>query len=595
MPSTSSTEPNSRHRSATDALASRYRHLFVLPSGLLLLAYGGISSFLLSVLSEGWGGVIAFVILLAVFVMSASAISGAMIVIDKRTIATFRRVLALLLGGEILWLLVAAVGAAFAWALGSANPLTNALLFGAFICAGFEFLVINGAFERRASISLVLAVIHPTASILVIRGQELIHHFDPVAAVAGALSLALMAAFTILLGRRRTSVGLDALSLFQAFMKTWTSGDPDNLEGMIADHSEETEVTTKILRLATKNGETFLVLPGVHPGPFHPVGSYDLPGEISRAFKDIGPVMTLHRPGGHERNLATRKETSQYAQSVRELASTLAPNQGQAFMGGPLRSQVGKATVSACAFAQDLIMTVSFAPLGSDDIETRVEDELSKPASESGFDLSIVDAHNSIDPDLQTPITDDPGWKQLFETARRTKPERFEAAYCHSSEIGFAGRGDLTENGMGLLMLRTGTTKSVLILADANNSVTNLRAEVAKGLKSAGYEMIEFCTSDSHNLAARGLTAERGYEALGEATPAASIADASVRMARLAEGRLASAEYASSQMKSRVRTFGSKSLEEFASITQSSSKFSRDYLRFAAAAVAALLLVSILI
>ena len=46
-------------------------------------------------------------------------------------------------------------------------------------------------------------------------------------------------------------------------------------------------------------------------------------------------------------------------------------------------------------------------------------------------------------------------------------------------------------------------------------------------------------------------------------------------------------------MKSRVRTFGPKALEEFASITQASSKFARDYFRFAAAAVVALLLVSI--
>ena len=44
-------------------------------------------------------------------------------------------------------------------------------------------------------------------------------------------------------------------------------------------------------------------------------------------------------------------------------------------------------------------------------------------------------------------------------------------AYSHSSEVGFTAKGDLTENGMGLFMVRRQGTKGALILADANNSV----------------------------------------------------------------------------------------------------------------------------
>ena len=547
---------------------------------------------MLSVLSRGTAGLPNFIAALVVILIAASAISSALTVVDKKTIATFHRVLAMLVAGGLLWLLIGGVGETFALVLGSGDPLTNTLLFGAFVCAGFEFLVINGAFDRNAPRSLLLAAIYPAATVLVIREPELMHNLDPIAVAAGTLALVIIAGFTVLLGRRRTSVGHDPLSLFQAFMKAWTSGNSDNLEEMISDHSEEIEVTTKVLRLRTQKVDAFLVLPGVHPGPFHPVGSYDLPGVVSRAFKEMGPVMTLHRPGGHERNLVTRKETSEYVQSVRELATSITVGQTQAFLRGPLRAKVGKAVVSACAFANDMIMTISFSPLGSDDIDTKVDDDLSKQASESGFDLSVVDAHNSIDPNLQAPVTGDPGWRQVFGMAERTNPSGFEAAYCHSSEVGFAGLGDLTENGIGLLMIRTGMVKSVLILADANNSVAGLRAEVATALASAGYDMMEFCTSDSHNLAARGLTAERGYRALGEATPVASISDAAVKMARVAEAKLAPAEYGSSKMKSKVRVFGSKALDEFASITQSSSKFSKDYFKPAAAVVLLLLIVS---
>ncbi len=593
MSSTSFTEQAPETRSATEILASRYRHLFGLPSVPLLLLYGSLSSLLLSILSRGPAGVVTFLLTVFVFILSASAISSALLIIDRNTIATFRRMLALLMAGDILWLVIAAAGAAYSWTSGSPAPLTNSILFGAFVCAGFEFLVIHGAFEKSAPISFLFALIHPSATVLIVRVPELVDHLDPVAAAGGAAALALMVAFPLLLRRRKTSLGHDALSLFHAFMKTWTTSNADGLEEIIADHSEEVEVTTKVLNFRTKASNVFLVLPGVHPGPFHPVGSYDLPGVVSREFRDLGPVMTLHRPGGHERNLATRAETAKYAANVGELARSVIPADRAAVFRGPIHGRVGNASVSASAFADDLIMTISFAPLGSDDIDTGVETVLAGTAAASGFDLSIVDAHNSIDPDLQSPVTSDPGWGRLFEEVKEKRAEQLRAGYSHSAEIGFKGSGDLTENGMGLFMVQAGGLKSALILADANNSVPGLHAEVAKALGLAGYDLIEFCTSDSHNLAARGLTAERGYEALGEATSLALIADAVVKMAKLADSRLSPAEYGSAQMKSRVRVFGSRALEEFASITQASSRFSRSYFRFATAAVAMLLLLSI--
>ncbi|HEV2137937.1 MAG TPA: DUF2070 family protein [Nitrososphaerales archaeon] len=594
MSSTSSTRQIPKTRSATETLASRYRHLFVLPSTLTLLLLGGAVSFLLSVVSRGFAGGLYFFPVFAVFILSGFAVSSALRIADKNTIANFRRTQAVLFAGEVAWFIAAALGAVYAWYSQSPYSITNALLFGAFVCAGLEFIVISGVFAKSAAFSLGLAALHPASTIAIIRLQELAGHFDVIAASSGVVALALICAFPLMLRRRQTSLGHDALSLFRAFMKTWAAGDPTELERIIADHSEDVEITTKVLRFRTASGDTFLVLPGVHPGPFHPVGSYDLPGMISRSFKELGPVMTLHRPGGHERNLATREETLKYSVKVSELARSIIPKADGAVLRGPIHSQVGKATVSASAFADDMILTLSFAPLGSDDLDTKVEADLTRPASQAGFDLSVVDAHNSIDHEQESPVTDDPGWGRIFESTRLAKAEPFSTAYAHSSEVGFSGRGDLTENGIGLFMVETGS-KSVLVLADANNSVPDLRAQVAKALESSGFDLIEFCTTDSHNLAARGLTVARGYEPLGEATLPASIADLAVRMAKLAETRLAPAAYGSGQANTRGRVFGSKALEEFATMTQSSSRFSRTYARFATLVVGALLIVSVIL
>ncbi len=548
----------------------------------------------LVLVSRGVSGAVSLVPAFAVFVLSAAAMSSALNIADRKTIANMRRVSALLLAGELLWLAFSAAGAAYAWAVGSPKPAGNALVYGAFICAGLEFLIINGAFTKNVGLSLGLSALHPAATLLVVGLAPVVRGLDPLAVALGVASVAIIVAFPLSLRRTKTSLGHDSLSLFQAFMKTWTAGDADELEGIIADHSETATVTTRVLRFRSKTGEFFLVLPGVHPGPFHPVGSYDLPGVIGRELRDVGPAMTLHKPGGHEYNLATRADAAKYAAAVKELAQSITPTAAKAAVRGPLSAVVGKAKACATAFSDDMLLTISFAPLGSDDLDITVETDLARAAEEAGFDLSVVDAHNSIDHALEAPVTNDPGWERLFADAKAAKAAKFSVAYAHSSEAGFRGGRDITENGVGLFMIQSGGVKSVLMLADANNAVSRLRGEVSTALASAGYGLIEFCTSDSHNLAARGLTVERGYEALGEATPVGSIAKLAVDLARLADPRLSEAEFGAARSKTQVRVFGSKALEEFAAITQASSRFARAYLRFGVAAVAALFMLSVL-
>jgi putative membrane protein len=594
LSSTSSNARTPQKRSATEVLASRYRHLFVLPSTPFLLVYAVISSFLLGILSRGAVGVTSSFLAFVVFLLSASAISSALRIADRATIASFRRTLAVVLAGEVLWLVCAAAGSAYAWASGSTTALTNSFVFGALASVGFEFIVINGTFTDNAPLAIGLAALHPTATLLLVRLQEVSAHLDLVALLSGAMALVIIAAFTPLLGRKKTELGYDALRLFRSFMKTWVAGEPSQLEKIISDHSEEAEVESKVMRFRTERGDTFVVLPGVHPGPFHPIGSYDLPGVVSRAFKDLGPTMTLHRPGGHERNLATAADTEKYAEELSAFAASIATVSDAAPIRGPLKTQIGKATVTSTAFGSDAILTVSFAPFGSDDLDTDVERVLAGRASNAGLRMNVVDAHNSIEVAQESPELSDPGWAELIGRTKEAKPMAFRVGYAHSNEVKFSGGGDLTENGVGLLMIEA-AGKSVLILADANNAVPALRAEAAKALAEAGYDLVEFCTSDSHNLAARGLTVARGYEALGEQTPVPAIVDLVVKLAKLADGRLAPAAFSSGQMKSRKRLFGARSIEEFARITQSSSKFGRAYLRFAVVSVAALLLLSLLL
>ena len=597
MSSTPSSASDQRppRRSATEILASRYRHLFVLPSTPALLLYSAVASFLLGFALKGTNGTVPFLLAFFVFILSAVVISSALLLADRRTLADFRRTSAVLLAGDVVWIVFIACGVAFARLAGSPNTLSNAFLFGAFTSAGLEFLVIDGVFTERAWLAVALAAIHPAATLVILRLSELSLRFNLLPMFFGVLAYAIIAAFTFLLKRRKTSKGHSALSLFRAFMKTWAGGEAVDLERIIADHSEEVRVTTKVVRFQTQAGDVFLVLPGVHPGPFHPVGSYDLPGVISKAFKGQGTVMTFHRPGGHERNLATREETNRYAAETSEFARTIPPSTAEASIKGPIYARIGKAKISATTFSSDTILTVSFAPLGSDDLNAEVEAELSGRASAAGFDATVIDAHNSLEDHQESVDLADPEWRQLFERTKLAEATPFRLGYAHSEEFGFGAREDLTENGIGLIMFETPSRKSILVLADANNAVPSLRAETAKALSSLGYELIEFCTSDSHNLAARGLTVSRGYRALGEATPVESLVKLVTDIAKLAETRLSQSSYGSGLLTNTVKIFGAKTLEEFAVITQSSSVLARRYFRFATVSVTILFILSLVL
>ena len=594
MSSTPSSNRQESENSATEVLASRYRHLFVLPPTPLLLLYAALVTLLLSVLLDRNTAELTFAFAFSALVASALAVSSALHLEDPKTVATPRRMVAATFAGGTIWAFCTFCGAAYGYASGSPHSLADAAILGAFICAGFEFLIINGVFTKRTSLSFILAAVYPVSTSAALRLEP--SGVTGVAAVGiGALAFTITTAFILFLITNKTSRGRTSLSLFRSFMKTWTGGETDELEAILSEHSEHIQVSTKVMRFRTGTSDVFVVLPGIHPGPFYPLGSYDLPGEVSRAFMKEGKTMTLHRPGGHERNLVAATDTTRYASRLAEFSRTIAVSPSQATVKGPVALRVGKATVSAWALSRDLVTTISFAPSGSDDLSPMVEDVLARQGASMGFETWVADAHNSIDLKQESPEMESPGWKQLFEAVRSAEESKLRVAYSHSSELGFIPQGDMTENGLSMLMFDTENSKSVLVLADSNNAVPTMRSGVSEALVSAGYHLIEFCTSDTHNLAAKGLTVARGYKALGEETPVQSIAALTVGMAKLAETRLAPCFYGSGELITEQNVFGAATIKEFAAVTQSSSRYARRYAKLAGLSIAVLLIASLLI
>src|SRR3989454_7293719 len=175
-------------------------------------------------------------------------------------------------------------------------------------------------------------------------------------------------------------------------------------------------------------------------------------------------------------------------------------------MRGRLLAKIAAFTPACIALGNQALVIVSSSPLSSDDITYSVEGKLASVAKEFGFDVSLVDAHNSIGSKrVKFEITSDRPWRDLIERLRREEEHEFRVGFAHSSEAEFNHGPDISDAGVGVLTFEVEKTKWALVLVDSNNANPGSKEELRRRLDGAGFKLIELCTSDSHNLAARGV------------------------------------------------------------------------------------------
>ena len=565
--------------SSTEELARRYGRLFSLPSSASLVAYLGVSALLLALLFDRLHfDLISTLLGLATTFASAVVLQYLIKAVEPSSIATPRRVSAMVLSGTLIWIFAVAAELVYVSLFKSIQN-TVTIAFGAFLVCAFEFVVINGAFVEKTRLAGPLSIIHPTLVFLWSGSLRV-----SIAGVgAGVIVLAFAFAFIYRLKAIRTLTNDSAIHTLQAFLKTWAAHNPEELERALSRYSVEESVGTRVIKFEMPKKQPTLVLSGIHPGPFFPVGSYNLPELFFEKFDaEQMTALTMHRPGGHEKNLPTRDECVRYANETATLAAGIQTKNRPSDMRGPVLARIDDFSAACIALGNQALVMVSSSPLSSDDITYSVEGKLASLAKEFGFDVSIVDAHNSIGSKrVKFEITSDRPWRDLIERLRREEEHEFRVGFAHSSEAEFNHGPDISDAGVGVLTFEVEKTKWALVFVDSNNANPGSKEEVRRRLDGAGFKLIELCTSDSHNLAARGVAMGRGYFALGEATPISDVASYVVKLAQIAESRLSYHRYGIGEFVSKVHVFGTKAIEDFALLARRSSTFAKRFVLIA--------------
>jgi putative membrane protein len=522
---------------------------------------------------------VALVVFIAIFA-SSGLITFIIRALDPDSIVSLRRTFGLTLASNLVWVVLFALGSLLSWLLHNPQPSLNEFVLGAFFAWSFELLVINGAFLSSTIQSLCIAAIQPAITLLLT--SILVIHLNAAvinATILGFVVLGITTGFLLKFKTFKTEgVGINSLQTFQSFLKSWVSHKPASLENFFTQYSQDEPVTTRII-LASAAEKVALVLPGVHPGPFFPVGSYNLSELVYHELHSHNIIpMVLHGVGGHERNLPTNELAKQYATAIATAVTSSSGARRVGTMRGPVRLKLGPTTVTSLGFGDQVITFLSNAPYNTDDLEPAIIDGAVSAAREQGIELMLVDSHNSIggENSEQPPKIATEDWVRAFSEINGGPEEEFEIGVAHSSELQFEHRSDISDGGITTLVFKKRASIHALVTADSNNAVVGLRQMVIDQLKKEGVDLIELCTSDTHKSAARYMTS-RGYQALGEDSEVETLVATIKKLENLAERRLSRGTVAAITSQLTLPLIGDKSLNDFATLTKETLKFTKSY------------------
>ncbi len=226
--------------------------------------------------------------------------------------------------------------------------------------------------------------------------------------------------------------------------------------------------------------------------------------------------MIFHSISDHDLNLPSKEEVRKYAESLEEPRIL---ERGRT-ISLPVVVSEGKATATGFALGKTLLMALTLAPHGMEDLPEIVRTRIEEESSKSGFEeCLVIDSHNSLGKKPNELETQNliKASVAVIERLAKTEQSPLTFGFAHSSEVSSIDRPrDVGPAGVGLLLFQAQNSTFCLVVVDANNSRLGFREEVMKiFLDKTAQAILEICTSDTHVTAAKAKN-EKGYLALGD-------------------------------------------------------------------------------
>jgi len=356
----------------------------------------------------------------------------------------------------------------------------------------------------------------------------------------------------------------------QAYLAS-QGNDFADAEELMEQRSSETKVTTAQIRLSPSNGDSefTMVLPEIHPGPFHPVGGSNIPYLIYKKFESS--AMVMHSISDHALNLPSRNEVENYLKS---LETSKVKDEGIQCTE-PVVVQINKARVTGLLFGNNPLLFLSLSPHGMEDIPSYVKTEITQYAKNRNYSRTLlVDCHNAMGEEIEKTDGEDmlKAAKSCLDSLITKDSFPIEFGHANSDDMD-VWTEDLGMGGLGIICLKINEKKYFLGWADANNMENGVREKIIDNFSKKEYQLLEICTSDTHYSPVKARN-RNGYYQLGLITSADKLSKWFLEIAKKSE-TTTDAKFEILENETKVKVMGTGIYEDYSKALDNSLKITK--------------------
>jgi putative membrane protein len=432
---------------------------------------------------------------------------------------------------NLLWSAVIGTGLAIDSLSDSHGTLTVYLLEGMLIATAFRLAIFTSVFGAGLIRALGISFVEPIIFTFVLLTPG--HFFDsvnqhPASLAFGSFFVLWAVLWSILADKAGRPYVLSTFNLLQAFLTAWTEQKGDKMEKIVESKAKCNHIKSDVLRFvssAPNQRDISVVIPGVHPGPFKPVGGSNLPYELFEFFGRSAII--VHGASDHSLNIPSKNELEKYllsftAAKVTDTAATCTE---------VVQIKKTRFVVTGIAFGEVVLIMLSTSSGGMEDVPADVSSKIQDHAHYLRFSKAlVVDCHNAMGGPLSAEEQHNLSLcaREALDRIKGSQQHRFSVGYsaslCHKKNNGdlietknpIEWREDMGQSGLAVLAIKVNQQTYAIGWADSNNIENHVRDYVLTQLYSRGLNMVEICTSDTHYTS--GKRTKQGYYPLGSMT-----------------------------------------------------------------------------
>ena len=479
---------------------------------------------------------------------------------------------------NLLWVLTILLGFASDILLSKNEITTNYIVEGMFLAIGLRTGIFTSVFGATISKAITVSFISPLLFLFAF--LPFTFYFEalttPIALGFGSSLLLLGIIWTIFADRAGRPRVESTFRVLQAFLAAWTENKAENMEKITESRARIETVITYILKFKTINSnEIFMILPDIHPGPFHPIGGSNLPYLLYMLFSKN--AMVMHSVSDHSLNIPSKKEVNNYVKSL----SDSRQSEVGTVCTTPIQIKMGKCTVTGIAFGHSVVVFLSMAPIGMDDVPEHIRTSLEHYSADIGFhNILIVDTHNAMgkflnEQDSNIMIC---AAKHCLNELKHARQQEFKIGFTSSAELPYNIESmlDLGQSGLSSLLLLVEEKAYFIGWADSNNMDNGLRDYIISHLNSNRINMLEICTSDTHSTS--GKRNRQGYYTFGNISKPDQVANIYLQLSRKSIEKASPSTYELLSNRSAIQVMGKNQFKDYSIALEKSMNLTKIFL-----------------